>query len=335
MAIFGTGLKAHLAATETVFPEFQARPPWFGGDLQTLRNSVITYKTSTIASRRLMVPIDVGALSVSVDQPVSDTVPSKAILLVHGLGGDEDSSYMLMSRDYFLRQGFQVYRMNYRGVSTGRGHAPVPYSAGLTSDVRAVIRAIAKDFEAPNSLIDLYLMGFSLGGQLVLRTLGEGDIAPWVKGAVTVSAPLDLSSCQRWLSRPRNRAYLKYVVSGMQRDLEGVEHPKVTLQPNQLKSVWAFDEHIIAPYFGFRDAEDYYSKVSCGPLLSEIETPVLAIHAENDSWIPVADYQSAAWPSNVAAGAIVTESGGHVGFHAKGSQMPWYLDTASLFFSIV
>lgn len=329
MRILGQGLRTHLA--NCMFAPFRPRLPWLGPDLQTVRNSLRPYTPKRWLTRRIFGPIDVGTISIAVDEPEDDPaqVVNKSILLIHGLGGDENSSYMLMSRDYFCALGYRVYRMNYRGVGHGKHSAPPPYSAGLTSDVRSALRAICKD---QGSETAMYLMGFSLGGQLTLRTLGEGDVPKNVIGAVTVSAPLDLSTAQLWLSRSRNKPYMRYVVGGMQGDLQGVEHPKVTKSPEELKSVWEFDEYVIAPFFGFKNAEDYYAKVSCLPLIPNIDVPVAAIHAADDSWIPASDYERADWQQTMPIGSILSDSGGHVGFHGKGGVFPWYLDTAQTFF---
>lgn len=328
MRILGEGLYSHLA--DRKIPAFQPRLPWLGPDLQTIRNSLCPYRAQHHNTRQIFAPIDVGALSIAVDEPLGWTAQeSKSLLLVHGLGGDENSSYMLMSRDFFCAQGYRVYRMNYRGVGPGKNAAPPPYSAGLTSDIRSALRAVCKDQGLDSQL---FMMGFSLGGQLALRTLGEGDVPEKVAGTVTVSAPLDLSTAQRWLSRPRNKPYMRYVVNGMREDLQGVDHPRVKKSGSELKSVWDFDEYVIAPFFGFQNAEDYYAKVSCMPLIPNIAIPVAAIHSTDDTWIPAADYEKASWQRAAPVGAILCDSGGHVGFHGKSGMQPWYLKAANVFF---
>ena len=335
MDLLGTGLRRFLSRSD--MQPFKPRFPWIGGDLQTLRNSFVTSPVALEPDERILAPIDVGAINIAVNHSVNQAgeagAVNRAIVLVHGLGGGEDSSYMVSAAHEFLSYGYSVYRMSYRGVGPSAETSEGPYSAGLTSDLRAVLRRVGK--HAPQSV--LYLMGFSLGGQLSLRMLGEGDVpenaAGTLAACVTVSAPLDLATSQRKLERGRNHFYSRYVVNNMKNDLAGLSHVKVKVDPEEMTSVWDFDQHIIAPVFGFKDAADYYARASCFPLLSRIEIPTLAMHAADDPWIPVEDYRRAIWPENAPAGAVITSSGGHVGFHVSGSKKPWHEQTAVQFFS--
>lgn len=329
METIGSGLREFLDP-ETLNP-FRARLPWIGGDLQTLRNSFVRAPLALVPSERLLAPIDVGAISLAANYPDEKTGHGRSLVLVHGLGGSETSSYMVTAARAFLQAGYSVFRMNYRGVGPSRETSEGPYSAGLTSDLRAVLRRVRKAL--PGS--DMFLMGFSLGGQLSLRMLGEGDVPVGLRACATVSAPLDLARSQQKLERPRNRFYSRYVVNNMQNDLRGLEHPKISLDTDTLNSVWAFDQNVIAPVFGFKDAADYYDRVSCYPLLANIQHPTLAIHAADDPWIPVEDYRTADWPARAVAGALVSPSGGHVGFHARGGKMPWHEKCAMDFFDRV
>ncbi len=331
MDLIGTGLRRFLSSTK--LPPFKPRFPWIGGDLQTLRNSFVATPPSLAPCERILAPIDVGAINVAVNHPEDSAALNRALVLVHGLGGGEDSSYMVSAARTFLSYGYSVYRMSYRGVGPSAETSEAPYSAGLTSDLRAVLRRVGK--HAPESTI--YLMGFSLGGQLSLRMLGEGDVPENAVGAVTacvtISAPLDLATSQKKLERRRNHFYSRYVVNNMKNDFAGLIHPRVKVAPEEMTSVWDFDQHIIAPAFGFRDAADYYARASCFPLVSRIDIPTLALHSADDPWIPVEDYRRAAWPENTPAGAAITPSGGHVGFHAIGSKRPWHEHAALEFFA--
>lgn len=326
MDLIATGLKDFLSSGD--LPVFESRLPWLGGDLQTLRNSLVANPDRFSPDERILAPIDVGAINVAVNLPTSGKIQNRALVLVHGLGGGENSNYMINAARAFLAQGYSVYRMNYRGVGPSAETSEAPYSAGLTGDLRAVLRRVGK--HAPEST--LFLMGFSLGGQLSLRMLGEGDVPPGLAACVTVSAPLDLATSQQKLERRRNYFYSRYVVNNMKQDLAGVKHPNVLVEPQTLASVWEFDQQVIAPVFGFKGAADYYRCVSCLPLLDRIKIPTLAVHAADDPWIPVEDYHRAIWPGAVPAGAVITPSGGHVGFHASGDDQPWHERAAARFF---
>ena len=336
MKILGQGLSDYLLATGTELPPFRQRFPWIGADLQTVRNS-FTGSSGAQPEDSGRVSVPVGSDGAALSLAVTDAVPTtegqanagKALVLVHGLGGSEDSIYMRNAAVYFAGRGWRVYRMNYRGVGPSRATSKPPYSAGLTGDLRSVLRAVS----AEKGIDHVCAMGFSLGGQLILRMLGEGDVAPKLRAAVTVSAPLDLAKSQRRLERRRNWAYVRYLVDNMKQDMEGVHHEAITANLDDISSVLAFDEQIIAPYFGFASAADYYRCVSCLPLIGKIALPTLAIHSADDPWIPVSDYHAADWSANAPVGAVVSPHGGHVGFHGANRNTAWFKNAAEIFFS--
>ena len=330
MELVGQGLKDFWRRSALELPDFQPRFPWLGADLQTVRNNFISSGSNPATDRRLHVPIGGGAaLSVAVTLPTPDVASEgRALVLVHGLGGSEESSYMKNTAQYFSARGWTVYRMNYRGVGPSRTTSKPPYSAGLTGDMRAVLRTVA----AEPGIDHICAMGFSLGGQLLMRTLGEGDIDGKLQAVVTVSAPLDLANSQQRLERRRNAWYVRYLVGNMKKDMEGVSHASITANLDAVRSVLAFDDQIIAPYFGFASAADYYRCVSCKPVLEKINLPLLALHSIDDPWIPVEDYRKARWPENVPAGALLLKQGGHVGFHGTASKQAWFKPAAETFF---
>jgi predicted alpha/beta-fold hydrolase len=329
--IIGTGLQQFLAGAEVRLPTFRQRLPWLGADLQTVRNSLRKRSDAPQVHHRLAVPISGGqALSLAVTKPTEQVEGTPALILVHGLGGAEDSAYMEAATHYYSRLGWVVYRMNYRGVGPSAETSTAPYSAGLTGDMRSVLNAVAAKHDGGT----IFAMGFSLGGQLLLRTAGEGDVNSKLKAIVTVSAPLDLSTSQQRLERPRNARYVRYLVDNMKRDMRGIEHEAITANIEAISSVLEFDEHVIARFFGFASAQDYYACVSCLPLIRKISVPALALHSADDPWIPVADYERALWPKDRPVGAVVVPRGGHVGFHGKAPSRNWYCAAAEAFFAV-
>lgn len=321
MDILGAGLRGFLEKNPGTVKPFRQRFPWIGPDLQTLKNSFSNQPAALPIHKRLLAPIvpEGQSLSVSATYPAADDDCGRALLLIHGLGGDENSHYIMAAVQYFLDKGWSVYRMNYRGVGPSKETSVAPYSAGLSDDLRSVLNVVAGDAEGKQ----LFAVGFSLGGQLLMRTLGEGNVTTALCAAATVSAPLNLSNTLKKLQRPRNGIYVRYLVQNMMRDLSDVGQHRFGVDCSKLTSVWAFDEYIIAPAFGFRDAEDYYENVSCSPVLNDISIPLLAIHSKDDPWIPWEDYIQADWPDNKNAGAILLNGGGHVGFHCANSRGVW------------
>ncbi len=331
MDIFGAGLQVFLKKNTGIAPPFRSKFPWLGADLQTLRNSFAKRPVAPMIHKRLLASIegDKQAINISVTYPEAGTENGKAVLLVHGLGGDEDSYYKVCAANSFLRDGWSVYRMNFREVGPSRETSLPPYSAGLTDDLRAALEAVAEDALDQK----IYALGFSLGGQLLLRTLGEGRVTERLAAAATVSAPLNLSNTLKKLQRPRNSVYVNYLVKNMMRDLGAVAANRFGVEPKILTTVWAFDEHVIAPAFGFSGAEDYYKNVSCFPFLDKITTPLLAIHGKDDPWIPWEDYRDACWPVDKVVGAVLLAGGGHVGFHCGATKGVWYQRAVTRFFN--
>ncbi|WP_374763326.1 YheT family hydrolase [Yunchengibacter salinarum] len=348
MRILGR-LRDEIGADGTgMLPPFQPRFPWLSGDLQTVRNTLVREAAGAAADRRLSLPItgQRGArLSIAVTDPAApapdheldphaDEVPrpnGRAVLLLHGIAGNEGSVYMTATARRFSARGWRVYRMNYRGAGPSRATSRAPYHAGLTDDVRDVIAALPRE-EFPEGLS---LMGFSLGGQLTLRLLGEDGAAgrdPAVRSAVTVSAPLNLSHCQKALERTRNRLYMRYLVRDMKRELGNLWPRAITRPGDSIDTVRQLDNHVICPVFGFRDAEDYYARASAIYHLADIRRPFLAIHGDDDPWIPSGDYEAAPWPDVPGTGAALLSGGGHVGFHDRAFRDPWFVAAALAYF---
>ena len=310
---------------------FKPAFPWLGGDLQTVRSTLVKTPEAPTVTDRLLVELydGSGALNCAVSGSENADIP---LLLVHGLGGHEDSVYMMKTARFFSDQGWRTYRMNYRGVGPSRKTSTVPYSAGLTDDIRAACKAIKqREGKAP------FVIGFSLGGQMILRTLGEDGTkaGDYCAGAVSVSAPLDLEKCVQQMERARNRPYHQYLVKQMRRDLESGFGDKV----NAVNSIRAIDDQLIAPAFGFEGAEDYYQKVACGSVINGIKVPTLMIHAADDPWIPANAYRmvdkTLEAKSKEVLRVLVTNSGGHVGFFDRNLGEHYISAIALKFYTLV
>jgi predicted alpha/beta-fold hydrolase len=234
------------------------------------------------------------------------------ILLIHGIGGSNQSAYVRISTYHLLRAGYPVLRLNLRGVG---GDTQQYYHAGRTEDLKRVIASL--DAKAGGGLATqgVVPVGFSLGGNMLLKYLAEcGAMAP-VMAAVSISAPIDLSAAQRRIASARNRVYQRQML-GWLRSERGVKLPP------QLRTMIEFDTHVVAPANGFKDAQDYYRQCSAGSSLGAVRRPTLMIHAEDDPWIPAASYREIA--PNPYLIPVVLHSGGHVGFHARALDIPWH-----------
>ena len=310
-------------------PDFVARFPWLGGDLQTLRNFVVRPRPDLAPwpARRIELPLADGSgdrlLAVLQDNP-GEARP--LVVLVHGLTGCQDSFYVLATTRHFLDQGYPVLRLNLRGAGPGRPLARGGYNAGSSADLAAALRALdARDGRLLAR--GLALIGYSLGGNILLKFLAEAGRDFPVRAAASVSAPIDLKATQVRIMEPRNRVYHAYLLSRMKAELlatPGGVPPEVAEKSARARSVLAFDDAIVAPAAGFSGAEDYYARCSSQGFLSAIETPTLLLHARDDPWIPAAAYENAKKLTAPNLQVWLSAGGGHVGFHGRGSRTPWH-----------
>ena len=256
------------------------------------------------------------------------------IVMVHGLEGSGDAGYLRSLAAAALRAGFAAHRFHMRTCGGTESLCETLYHAGLTSDLHEVLRQLRAEGREP-----AFLVGFSLGGNVVLKLAGElGDAAgDLVRGVCAVSTPLDLAACARRIAEPDNRIYEARFVSRMRDRLcaTGRYSPE---QFRGLRSVLELDDHFTAPSFGFGNAANYYGTQSAIGYLDRIRIPGLMIQAKDDTFIPFAIYESDAVRALVGqasacptplAGAhaylqlIITEYGGHLGFLGRRPHRFW------------
>jgi predicted alpha/beta-fold hydrolase len=314
------------------FPRFRSRRPWWGRDLQTLRNYIVNIESSLapFPAERVEFPMaDGDRLLASLHRPAEDR-GRPLVVLIHGLTGSEDSAYIRASALYLLDQGYSVLRLNLRGAGPSKGVCRSRYHAGRSEDLRQVLGQMDGRLAGRG----LLLVGYSLGGNLLLKYLGEAGRRAIVRGAVSISAPIDLDAARRSIMRPRNRLYHGHIVSGLKLESESLELTAAQRRTlAAVETVFDFDDRILAPLMGFADALDYYRRSMALPLLPEIRVPTLVIHARNDPWIPFRSYRDFDWASNPRLIPLLPTTGGHVGFHGRGSQVPWHDRCMALFFS--
>ena len=306
---------------------FTPRFPWLGGDLQTLRYYFFPASEDLSAwpGERLSLPVPDGGgdtMLAVLHRPERST-DRPLVILVHGLTGCEGSSYMFETARSFLGQGYPVMRLNLRGAGPSRETCRRSYCAGSGDNVEAALSALDVE-EARHGIV---LVGFSLGGTVILHYLARRapTVAPVC--AITVSTPLDLGAVIRRLMRPRNTLYHRWLLARMK---EAVIGGVSQISPEQQAAVLAarsireFDNAFTAPHHGFADCDDYYTRCSAGGLLDRIDTPLLLLHARNDPWIPADPYEDLGrdTPPNVTL--MLTDDGGHVGFHDRRNSTPWY-----------
>lgn len=234
---------------------------------------------------------------------------NKLVIISHGLEGNSQRAYIKGMAKQFFTNGYDVLAWNYRGCSGEMNRQKRFYHSGATDDLQWVINHASVKYDS------VYLIGFSLGGNLTLKYLGEGKVNPSVKKAVVFSVPLELHTSCLEILKPSNWMYhhrflkslkIKVVAKASQRtDLD--------IRPlNQIKTLIEFDDHFTAPIHGFENAIDYYKKCSSLYFLSGIHTPTLIVNAKNDPFLSHDCY-----PELPEASSVKLETparGGHVGF---------------------
>jgi uncharacterized protein len=224
--------------------------------------------------------------------------------------------------------------MAWRGCSGEPNRALRSYTSGETADPRFVLRHLrGAGVRGP-----LLAVGFSLGGNALLKLLAEDGEASLLDAAVAVSAPFDLDACARALDARFGPAapYRRFFLFTLRRKALAKlrDHPSCGLDAHRVRAartLRAFDDAFTAPSNGFRDAEEYYAKASSGPVLGDIRRPVLCISAEDDPMIPAATLPAAVpgpWVRLVRTGR-----GGHVGFLGGSLLRPrWWAESRALSF---
>jgi predicted alpha/beta-fold hydrolase len=318
MLIEGTqiGRVAGSLSTETM-PPFRERWPWIGGDLQTMRNIVCGAPSDLRGSERLMLPLSDGdLLAARLDRP-GDHIFRPLVVLVHGLAGSEASGYAVSTARHLVGHGWPVLRLNLRGAGPSRATAAGHYHAGRTADLAAALRGLPADL-ARHGVV---LLGYSLGGNLVLKFMGEGGHGLPVVASIGVSAPIDLASASARICARRNFVYQRYMLKAMKREalapgaaLSIAERDAIAAARN----IYEFDDGFIAQRFGYRDAND------AKHFLARIARPTLILHALDDPWIPAASYAAIDWARLPMIEAALIPRGGHLGFHGRGSLVPWH-----------
>lgn len=311
-------------AAEAFKRPFRARPPWWGGDLQTMRNFlVVEWKgidTEGLAVRRMELPMRDG----SGDRLIGEFSPGRddrpLVLLLHGLTGCAGSSYMVFSARHFSRLGYPVLRLSMRGAGPSRQVSRSTYHAGLSEDIADVLAAL----EGQVASAGIVPVGYSLGGNILCRYLAR-QVSDQVRAAVIVSAPIDLRATASRFMEPRNALYHRWLLGRMKQDvLETAMNAAEEEAIMAARTVYEFDDRFVAPRFGFGDAETYYRRCAGKQFLPDIRVPTLVIHARDDPWIPFEPYAVFEWQSNPHITPLLPPGGGHVGFHQAGDPVAWH-----------
>lgn len=319
---------------ELAFPPFEARAPWWGGDLQTMRNLMLR---KLDPNRFVLVPDAVLELALSDGDRLIGMLNEAGqgrplAVLIHGLTGCHESSYMVESARHLLGLGYSVLRLNLRGAGPSAATCRARYHAGRGEDIADALAGLD-----PALLRDgVVLVGYSLGANILLNFLVSHGADFPVRAAASVSAPIDLAACSRRMLEPRNRLYHRYLLGRMCADWKLAalsDDERATL--GDIETIYEFDDRLVAPGNGFGTADRYYAECSGLRVLGDIPTPTLLIQAADDPWIPAATYRDYDWSRNPRLTPLLAGGGGHVGFHGRGGPPAWHDSRIGAFFGAI
>ncbi|MEW6542532.1 MAG: alpha/beta fold hydrolase [Nitrospirota bacterium] len=247
-----------------------------------------------------------------------DRLRCRTLVLVHGFEGCSDSHYMLGIAGKAWRAGLNVVRLNQRNCGGTEHLAPTLYHSGLSGDYAAVVMELS----AKDGLEAIWLAGYSMGGNLVLKMAGEiGTGVPALRGVMAVCPNIDPAACVAALERPGNWFYQRYFLRRTKARLrrKAAHFPGTfDLRPlARIGTLRAFDGTYTAPDGGFASAEDYYERAGARHVLGGIRVPTLVIAAQDDPFIPYSIFEAPALRANRWIRLVAPRHGGHCGFFQR------------------
>jgi hypothetical protein len=286
------------------------------GHFATIYSGIIRSVNGVVQKRERITLSDGDFLDLDWSDSVTPT--QKLVILLHGLEGDAQRPYITGSAKILNQNGYDTCAVNYRGCSGEPNVKYRSYHSGATEDLIEVLNHILNT----KNYSEIYLKGFSLGGNLLLKYLGEGnDVPKEIKGAVAVSVPCNLhDSCKQLLSI-KNIMYAIKFKGNLLDKLRQKQHmfPE-KISDNDIKSIKTlkdFDDIYTSQAHGFEDALDYYKKSSSLQFLPYIQVPSLIINAKDDSFLGPECYPIKETDKNTKLFLEMPSYGGHVGFWGK------------------
>lgn len=238
------------------------------------------------------------------------------LVILHGMEGSTESRYMLGTAEKALAAGFNAVRVNTRNCGGTEHLTSTLYHAGLTEDLRHIIAELAER----DGLGELYIAGFSLGGNVVLKLAGEyGSVPPQqLKGVIAVSPSIDLAASADAIEQRSNSIYnMRFLWSLRTRMRRKARLFPERYDASRLRGVWSirkFDDVYTAPHSGFGNVANYYERASSLQFIGQINVPTLIVHAQDDPFIPFESFRHPDIEANPNVVLLAPEQGGHVGF---------------------
>jgi hypothetical protein len=307
--------------------EFQPRRFLINGHLQTIMGNYLPRVNDLPAAEAQLVEVSPTTESQIASQvlchchwqPKEVRARRPSAIIVHGLEGSSESQYVIGNANKLWCTGCNVIRMNMRNCGGTEALSPTLYHSGFSNDVLAVMSF----FAAQQRLQSISLIGYSMGGNLVLKLAGELGTAvpPELRSVIGVSPALDLGPSADALHRPQNRFYeMKFLRALLRRYRRKVMLFPHVFDPNittGIRSLREFDDRITALYSGFTGAEDYYYRAAAARVIDRIAVPTLILHALDDPFVRITDESYRKLEPNPNIRLLTTAHGGHCAFLAQ------------------
>lgn len=298
------------------------RTPYLGNKhLQTIIPALWNTFPHVVFERERIITPDHDFLDLDWLKSGSDTL----VLVLHGLEGSSDSQYMKRTAKFLQSMGYDCVCLNFRGCSGTPNKVLKSYHSGATDDIHFITQYLTQQH---TQYTHFYGVGFSLGGNVLLKFLGEAGNTSPIQKAIAISVPCDLASGAEILSRGFNRIYLHRFLKRLKAKVK-IKEPQFpdAIDYNRLytsRNFPTFDDTFTAPINGYASAAEYYAKCSSKPFIPAIKTPFVLINALNDPFLSSSCYPTTACSMNPVGTLLTPLFGGHVGFPEKGNTPNYY-----------
>src|SRR5215469_12506292 len=317
----------NIAAHAAHAADFTPRRFFSNGHLQTILGNFLTRTNTLPPAESALVEVSPAtdsqiASQIRCDchwQPIEVRASRPTAIIVHGLEGSSSSQYVVGNADKLWQAGANIVRMNMRNCGGSEALSPTLYHSGLSADVHAVMR----HFTALYGLESISLIGYSMGGNLVLKLAGElgASAPPQLRSVIGVSPAIDLGPSADTLHAPQNRIYeFKFLYHLLARYRRKCSLFPRAYDPNKatgIRSIRQFDDRITALYSGFTGADDYYHRASAARVLDRIAVPTLILNAADDPFLRILPESRTLIAANHNISFIETAHGGHCAYLAQ------------------
>lgn len=292
--------------------------PWWlrNAHLQTIFAKYLSPKQQVPTYPEMLALPDGDELQLNWTEQLPATEQRPLLVILHGLAGDLHSHYIQGLLAEVTRRKLPAVVMHFRGCHGKPNKLPRAYHSGDTADVGYLLSQLQQRFPA----MPLTAVGFSLGGNVLVKYCGEQASANPLRAAVAICPPLDLAACAKRINQGLSKIYQRYLLERLKRQtlaklaqFPDFPLPLTPAQVQQFSSIAEFDQYYTAPIHGFRDAADYYQRASGKAWLTAITIPTLIIHASDDPFLSDAVIPS---PTELSPQVEyrLSRHGGHVGF---------------------